>query len=293
MTLDPNAAARAGAGETAGRPLAIICGAGDFPVALASAAIEAGREPLLIGLVGSADRRIEAFAHLWLHLGEVGKFLAALRERGIEEIVVVGAIKRPELTDLRFDFGALKKLPSLTALFRGGDNNLLTGVARILEEEGLKLVGAAEVAPRLVAPDGALTDRTPSAEALADARLGGALIGALSPFDVGQAAVIANGRVLAIEAAEGTDAMLARVADMRASGRLGLKGRAGVLVKAPKRDQDMRLDMPAVGPLTIDGARRAELQGIALAACRVLLIGREACARAAQEAGLFLHGMEL
>ena len=108
---------------------------------------------------------------------------------------------------------------------------------------------------------------------------GAGLIAALSPFDAGQAVVVANGRVLAVEAAEGTDSMLARIADLRAARRLRLKGRAGVLVKAPKRDQDMRLDMPAVGLKTIEGAKRAELEGIALAAGRVLIADRAAFAQ--------------
>ncbi len=275
------------------RPLAIICGGGDFPIIAARAAQDAGRSPFLVGLVGSADARIEAFPHLWLHLGEVGKFFGALRERAIVEVAAIGAIKRPELSDIRFDLGAVRRLPALTALFAGGDNRLLAGVAKLLEKEGLKLVGVHEVAPQLSAPEGVLTRRSPSADALGDARFGAELIAALSPFDVGQAVVVAGGRILAIEAAEGTDAMLGRVADMRTTGRLNRKGRAGVLVKAPKQGQEMRLDMPAVGLKTIEAAIRAEMEGVVLAAGRVLLIDREACVRAAEEASLFLFGMTL
>jgi UDP-2,3-diacylglucosamine hydrolase len=277
----------------ANRPLAIICGGGDFPIVLAQAAADAGRAPFLIGLVGSADARIETFDHLWLHLGEVGKFLDALRRRNIADVAAVGAIKRPGFADIRFDLGAVKRLPALTALFGGGDNRLLAGVAKLMEKEGLKLCAVHEVAPQLLAPEGALTRRAPSAEALSDARLAAAMIAALSPFDVGQAAVVARGRVLAIEAAEGTDAMLARIAELRASGRLSLRGRAGVLVKAPKRDQDMRLDLPAVGVKTIEGAQRAELEGVALAAGRVLIADRESFVRAADAAGLFVFGLEI
>jgi DUF1009 family protein len=281
-------------GAAAGGPLAIICGGGDFPVALARAVVEAGRTPFLIGLVGSADARIETFPHIWLRLGEVGKFLGALHERKIVEIAAVGAIKRPELSDFRVDFGAVKRLPALTALFGGGgDNRLLAGVAKMLEKEGLTLLGVHEVAPQLLAPEGLLTRRAPSSQVLSDARLGSAAIAALSPFDVGQAVIVAKGRILAIEAAEGTDAMLARFAEMRASGRVSLKGRAGVLVKAPKRGQEMRLDMPAIGLKTIQAAERAEMEGVVLAAGQVLLIDRDACARAADAASIFLYGMAL
>jgi hypothetical protein len=128
---------------------------------------------------------------------------------------------------------------------------------------------------------------------LRDAHFGAELIAAMSPFDVGQAVVVAKGRILAIEAAEGTDAMLMRIADMRAIGRLSRKGRAGVLVKAPKQGQEMRLDMPAVGLKTIEAAAGAEMEGLVLAAGRVLLIDREACVRAADEGSLFLYGMTL
>ena len=124
----------------------------------------------------------------------------------------------------------------------------------------------------------------------ADIAFGAALLGALSPFDVGQGAVVANAHVLAVEAAEGTDAMLARVAQMRASGRLRLKGRAGVFVKAAKRGQDMRLDLPAVGLPTIAAAASAELSGLAIAAGEVLIAERAAFASAAEAAGLFVVG---
>jgi len=292
VSLAPDASPPDDAGEAQARPLAILCGGGDFPMQVAKAVIQRGRNPVMVGIVGAADERIEAFPHFWIHLGELGKLFGALKQRGVAEIAIVGAVARPELADLRLDWGALKRLASLASLFRGGDNHLLSGVARLFESEGVRVVGVHQIAPQLLASAGALGARRPSDQARADAARGGALIGALSPFDVGQAAVVANGRVLAIEAAEGTDAMLARIADLRASRRLRLRGRAGVLVKAPKRDQDMRLDMPAVGLKTIEGARRAELEGIALAAGRVLIADRELFARAADEAGLFVFGLE-
>ena len=147
-----------------------------------------------------------------------------------------------------------------------GTATLLAGKTTEIESEGVRVVGVQQIAPQLLprparwAPDARPIRRWPT-------RRGAARSSArLSPFDVGQATVVANGRVLAIEAAEGTDAMLARIAELRASRRMGLRGRAGVLVKAPKREQDMRLDLPAVGAKTIEAASRAELEGLALAA---------------------------
>jgi DUF1009 family protein len=272
------------------RPLAILCGGGEFPLEVARAARASGREPFLVGVVGSSDPAIEAFPHVWAHMGQIGKILSALKERAIADIAFVGAITRPEFAELRFDWGALKRAPELAQLFRGGDNRLLVGVAGIFEREGLRVVGAHEIAPQLLAPMGAIGVRAASSEAEADARVGAALLAALSPFDAGQGVVVAGGRVIAIEGAEGTDAMLARVAELRASRRLRFQGPAGVFVKAPKRDQDLRLDMPTVGPKTIEAARSAQLRGVALAAGRVLIADRQALSRAADEAGLFVVG---
>ena len=274
-------------------PLAILCGGGDFPLRVAEAARRAGRNPLMIGIVGSADKRIEVFTHFWVHMGQVGKLFAGLKQHSIADIVIVGAMTRPEIGDLRLDWGALKRAPGMAPFFRGGDNRLLVGLARMFENEGLRIVGAHEIAPDLLAPAGVWGGREIPAQARADAEKGAALIAALSPFDAGQGVVVANGRVIAIEAAEGTDAMLARVAELRAARRLRFRGRVGVLVKAPKANQDLRLDMPAVGLGTVEAARRAELEGVALAAGRVLIADREEMLREAARAGMFVMGMTL
>ena len=271
-------------------PLAILAGGGAFPLEVAGEARRAGREPFLVGIVGATDAAIEAYPHVWVRMGEVGKLFAALKERAITEMVIIGAMTRPELAELRLDWGAVRRAAGLAQLFRRGDNGLLAGLAAIIEREGVRVVGAHEIAPCLLAAFGPIGARAPSEEDETDIALGASLLGALSTFDAGQGAVVAAGRVLAIEAAEGTDAMLARVAEMRAEGRLRLAGLAGVLVKAPKRGQDLRLDMPAVGPKTIEGAVNAQLRGVAIAAGRVLVLERAVCARRADAAGLFVAG---
>jgi UDP-2,3-diacylglucosamine hydrolase len=271
-------------------PLAILAGGGAFPLEVAGEARRAGRDPFLIGVVGATDSAIEAYPHVWVRMGEVGKLFAALKERAIAEMVIIGAMTRPDFADLRLDWGAVKRAAGLAQLFRRGDNGLLAGLAAIIEREGVRVVGAHEVAPRLLAPFGPIGARAPSEEDETDIAYGARLLGALSAFDAGQGAIVAAGRVLAIEAAEGTDAMLARVAEMRANGRLRLSGVAGVLVKAPKRGQDLRLDMPAVGPKTIEGAVKAQLRGVAIAAGRVLVLERALCACQADAAGLFVAG---
>jgi DUF1009 family protein len=279
----------AGSARGSASPLAILCGAGAFPLEVAADAAGAGRKPFLIGVIGSSDAGIEAYPHVWVRMGEVGKLFAALKERAVREMVIVGAMTRPEFADLRLDWGAVKRAAELAQLFRRGDNGLLVGLAAIFEREGVRIVGAHEVAPRLVAPVGPFGAHRQSPEDEADIALGAKLLGALSRFDAGQAAVVSGSRVLAIEAAEGTDAMLARVSDLRASGRLRDRT-SGVLVKAPKQGQDLRLDMPAIGPATIEGAAKAKLRGVAIAAGCVLVAERERCAREADAAGLFVCG---
>jgi len=283
----------ANGGRSAGAlspPLAILCGAGAFPLEVAAELSRVGRSPFCIGVVGTTDSAIEAYPHVWVRVGEVGKLFAALRARAIAEMVIIGAMARPEFGDLRLDWGAVKRAAELAQLLRRGDNGLLVGLAAIFEREGIRVVGAHEVAPVLLASVGPLGARAASPEDETDIAFGARLLNALSGFDAGQGAVVAAGRVLAIEAAEGTDALLARVAEMRANGRLRLAGPAGVLVKAPKRGQDLRLDMPAIGLKTIENAAKARLRGVAVAAGRVLIVERERSAREADAAGLFVAG---
>jgi UDP-2,3-diacylglucosamine hydrolase len=279
-----------GDGGALSPPLAILCGAGALPLEVAKEVSDRGRTPFLVGLVGATDAAIESYPHVWVRMGEVGRLFACLRERAIAEMVLIGGMVRPEFAELRLDWGAVKRAAELARLFRRGDNGLLVGLAKIFEREGIRIVGAHEAAPGLVAPAGPFGARKPSPDDEADIAFGARLLDALSSFDAGQGAVVAAGRVLAIEAAEGTDAMLKRVAEMRATGRLRFTGPAGVLVKAPKRMQDLRLDMPAIGPSTIENAAKAELRGAALAAGRVLIVDRPRAVREADAAGLFVAG---
>jgi DUF1009 family protein len=280
------------AGPEAAPVVAIVCGGGGFPLAVARAAQASGRRVVMLALRGVADPGVEMFPHEWVKLGEVGRFFRILAEREAKELCLVGAFTRPELSELSLDFGAIKRLPDIARMLRGGDDHGLRALAAFFEGEGYALRGVHEIAPDLLTPAGVLGRRKPSAAALDDARWGLACCAALSPFDVGQAAVVVNGRIVAVEAAEGTDAMLERVARLRAQGRLRLKGAAGVLVKAPKRGQDLRLDLPAAGVDTIQRAAAAGLEGVALAAGQTLTLDRDIMIARADAAGLFLMGME-
>src|SRR5262245_16846572 len=193
-------------------PLAIICGGGSLPFAVAEAAHRQGRRVVLLALRGVADERLVAgFPHHWTSLGRLGRNFRLLRAEGCRDLVFIGSVTRPTLWQARFDLFSLRLLPRLIPMFRHGDNGLLSGLGAIVEEQGFRLLGAHEVARELLMRQGAIGSREPGEGDWSDIKRALALLQATGPFDVGQAAVVSDNRVLAIEAAEGTDHMLVRL----------------------------------------------------------------------------------
>ena len=280
----------ADAGQT-GASVAIICGGGGFPIAVADAATRRGRRVVLFPIRGWADpAMVTRFPHYWLSLGQLGGALRRAHREGCREIVFIGNVIRPSIWGLRFDWTSLRLLPRVIKLFRGGDNHLLSSLGEIVEGFGLRIVGAHEVAPEILVPAGTLGRHQPSPRDIGDIACGFSLLAAMGAYDVGQAAVVADQRVLAIEAAEGTDQMLARVAKMRAERRISLPAKAGVLVKAPKPGQDRRYDLPSIGTRTVEAAIEAGVAGIAVEAAGAITIDLQNLIQAADHAGLFLVG---
>jgi DUF1009 family protein len=272
-------------------PLGIVCGGGEFPVAVADAVARTGRPVVLIGFYGFASHAIERFPHEWTHFGAFGRLVALMRKHKVRDIVAVGSVHRPHLRDFRLDWTTLRLLPRLARLYRGGDDHLLSGVAGIVNDYGFRMVSVADIAPGMTVPEGVLGRHRPSDDDEVDIRFGHALLRALGPFDVGQAAAVSGKRVLAVEAAEGTAGMMARLAEMRVSGKLRLEDRAGILVKAPKPGQDRRIDLPAVGIETVSQAVKAGLRGIAVEAGGTIVPDLAAMVAAADKAGIFLVGV--
>jgi DUF1009 family protein len=276
--------------EKAGGPLGIICGGGSIPLAVANAVEARGRPVMLFPLHGFADKAVERFPHQWVHLGAVGRLLSGLRKAGCRDVVLIGSLVRPRPWHVRFDLTTVFVLAKLVPHFRGGDDRLLKAVAAMFEERGFRLLGAHEVAPEILMNDGVAGRVQPDVSAKADIEVGRKLLQAIGPYDVGQAVAVANRHVVAVEAAEGTAGMLARVAEMRGNGRLKLSARTGVLVKAPKPGQDRRVDLPAIGPDTVAQAKAAGLAGIAVEAGSTVVADASALIRAADKAGLFVLG---
>jgi DUF1009 family protein len=275
-----------------GNGLAIICGGGTLPVALADAARLRGRRVVLFPLRPWADpQRLAGYPQHWCWIGQWKRFMRLAAAEGCSDVTFIGTVTRPSLWKVRPDFLALRLMPQIARLYRGGDDHLQSGLGRMLERLGLRLVGPAEIAPELLVPQGVLSGRAPSARDQADIARGLALLNAISPFDVGQAVVVANNHVLAVEGPENTDQTLLRVAELRRTGRIQSSLGSGVLVKGPKLGQDRRLDLPAIGPPTVEAVAAAGLGGIAVVAGSTLVAEPGRLAAAADRAGIFVVGV--
>jgi UDP-2,3-diacylglucosamine hydrolase len=273
-------------------PLAIICGGGSFPGAVAAAVASRGRRPVMFGLKGWADAAvIECYTHHWIAIGQAGRFFRLARAENCREVLFIGAMLRPPITQVRLDWPTIRLMPHLVRCFRGGDDKLLSGVAAVAESGGLRVVGVKEVAPEVFVPEGVLGRYQPSERDKSDIARALAAIAALGPFDVGQAAIVANNNILAVEAAEGTDNMLARIAELRRLGRVTSAPGIGVLVKAPKPGQDRRFDLPSIGPRTIENVARAGLAGLAVTAGSTMIAEPDQVTAAADREKIFMVGV--
>lgn len=266
------------------RRLGIVAGAGALPRLLFEHAATVGEPPCVIGFEGIA-LPWEPPGTPHVPFEKPGRIFRALRQAGCDRVVLAGSMRRPKLNPWRFDWKfwtlAWKLLPAM----KGGDDGTLRAVAAMFEGEGLTLMAAHEVRDDLLIREGVLTRARPTGRDRKDAERAAGIVAALGGQDVGQGAVVAGGLCLAVETIQGTDAMLAYVAETGDA----FRGKAkGVFYKAPKPGQDRRMDLPAIGPDTVAAAARAGLAGIAVEAGGVLILDREATVAAADDAGLFI-----
>ena len=273
-------------------PVGLIAAGGVMPFAVADSLTARGINPVLFALKGACDPvRVARFRHHWISAGQVGRAVKLFRAENCRDLVFIGTLVRPALSEIRLDWRTLRVIGRLLAAFRGGDDHLLSGIGRILEQDGFRMVGIKDVAPDLLMPEGCLTLKSPDENAAADIAKGRDVLRALSPFDIGQATVVIDGHVIGVEDIEGTDGLLARVARLRAEGRIRARAARGVLVKAPKSGQDLRFDLPTMGPRTIEGAAAAQLAGIAIVSGNTIVVEPQAMIEAADAAGLFVTGL--
>ncbi|WP_460450969.1 LpxI family protein [Alsobacter sp. SYSU BS001988] len=272
------------------RPVAIVAGGGAFPAEVARAARQAGRPVRVIGLRGFSPRSVDGERVPLVDMLDPSRLLSLLKEIGPDCVVLAGSVTRPGPSAIASVYSAFRNREELARVLSSGDDRLLRGAVALVEDAGFRVVGAQEIAPSLLAPEGVLTAAVPESGHLRDIELAFELLAATGRFDIGQGVVVSGGRVLAVEGPEGTDAMLDRVAGLVRSRRVRLDGQGGVLVKRPKPEQDLRVDMPAIGPRTIARLSKAALSGVAVAAGGVVIVDRDSVVRAADKAGLFVAG---
>ncbi|MBP0465512.1 UDP-2,3-diacylglucosamine diphosphatase LpxI [Roseomonas sp. PWR1] len=264
-------------------PLGIIAGGGGLPVRVAEAVAAAGRPVVVAVLDGHGDAAaFAAHASRSFRWGMAATMLEWLKGHGVRQVVLAGTVARPSLLSLRPDAAGMKLLARIGKAAFSGDDSILRAAMKVLAEDGFEVVGAHQVLAGLLPPAALLAGPAPDDLARADIARGLAVCRALGAVDVGQGCVVQQGLVLAVEAIEGTDAMLAR------AGTLGREGPGGVLVKALKPGQSKLADLPTVGPRTVENAAAAGLRGLAFEAGATILLEREATIARAEAAGIFL-----
>jgi len=267
--------------------LGIIAGGGTLPAQLVAAAKRQGRDCFVIAIKDSADPAgLDGVEHVWLRMGEAGRAFALLHAQSVGEIVMAGPVRRPTLMDLRPDWRTARFFARI-GLKALGDDGLLRAVIGEIEGEGFRVVAAHDILGDVLAPEGVWGRLAPDAQAGSDIARAVEVAQGLGRLDVGQAVVVQQGIVLGVEAVEGTDALLSRVAGLRRDGP------GGVLVKLCKPGQDRRVDLPTIGTETVKLAASAGLRGIAVEAGAALVVDLDAVVGAADASGLFVAGIVL
>ena len=274
------------------RKLALIAGGGMLPVSLARHCEATGRNLFVVRLRGLSEPDLAAFPGADVGLAELGRAIRLMRDAACESVCLAGNVARPDFRQLKPDLRGLAALPGAIAAARRGDDGLLSFLVCEFEKEGFVVEGADEVAGNLTLRAGVLGRCSPRPEHLTDIARAMSAARAVGALDAGQAAVSCDGLILALEAQEGTDAMLDRVADLPKEIRGDRENRRGVLAKVCKPGQETRVDLPTIGPRTVRGASDAGLAGIVGEASRILVLERDEVAALADILGLFVAGVE-
>ncbi|MES2035227.1 MAG: UDP-2,3-diacylglucosamine diphosphatase LpxI [Pseudomonadota bacterium] len=274
------------------RKLGLIAGGGGLPAEIAQRCEAAGRPYFVIRLKGFADEGTLGHPSADIGLAELGKCFKALKAERCEVICFAGTVARPDFAKLVPDVRGLAALPGVIAAARHGDDALLRRLLEEFRKEGFEIEGAHEAAGSMTLPLGLLGKYGPSAEHVADMERALTVARAIGRLDVGQGAVVCNGLVLAVEAQEGTDMMLRRVRELPEALRGRPEHLRGVLAKAPKPIQEVRVDLPTIGVATVRGAAQAGLAGIVGEMGRLLIVDRQETVAMADDLGLFIIGVE-
>ncbi len=271
--------------------MGLIAGGGRLPLEIAERRMAAGEGVFVLRLRGSADAALRAYPGADVGLAELGGMIRALKQAGATSVCLAGKVARPDFRALKPDLRGLRALPAAIQAAGKGDDALLRFLVAEFEGEGFTVVGAQEAASGLTLAEGALGAVELAERHLADALAAAAVARAIGRLDAGQAAVVCDGLVLALEAQEGTDLLLERVAGLPAAIRGSPTARRGVLAKLPKPIQDGRTDLPTIGLGTVEKAAAAGLAGIVGEADQLLVLDRRAVIEAADRHGIFIAGL--
>jgi UDP-2,3-diacylglucosamine hydrolase len=261
--------------------LGIIAGQGQLPGLVAHGS---SRDSIFVVLKGVEPDLPAGASVINAAFERLGEMFSAMKSAGIEQVVFCGGMARPDLDPARLDAFTSEAMPKLMAGFARGDDFLLRVIIELFESEGFSIIGAHELVADLTLSPGCFSITKPSDSELADARRGMEILNVISPLDLGQGCAVASGLCLGMETLQGTDALL----DFVGKTAPHLRRSAGVFVKAPKNNQDLRIDMPTIGPETVAAVQRAGLAGIVVSANKVMVVEREATVDAINAAGLFL-----
>ncbi len=273
-------------------PLGIIAGLGDLPVAIAENATETGQGAYVLRLKGFDNPTLAQFPGDLVGIGEVGGILKRLKSAGCVDVVFAGIVKRPDFGNLKLDVKGVSLLPKVLSAAKKGDDALLRVLVTEFEKQGFNVLGSHEVHRQLLAPEGVIAGRHPNEDELIDIEHAARVVTATGTLDIGQGAVVCDGLVLAVEAQEGTDAMLDRCRTLPEEIRGTETNRKGVLLKRPKPVQELRIDLPTTGVSTVEKVAAAGLAGLAVEAGGALLLNRPRMIERAEELGIFIYGFD-
>lgn len=268
------------------KKLGIIAGGGTLPQILINFCQDTKRDFFVLAIENNADKAIfnPLIPHKWIRIGQAGTGFKLFHDQNVEEVIMIGTIKRPSLSDLVPDlrtaaFFAKIGLKSL------GDDGILRALIKEIESENMRVVGIHEVLPQLLVKDGLLTKTKPDKQALADIARGVEVALSLGRLDVGQSVIVQQGLVLGVEGIEGTDELIKRCANYKR------KGDGAVLVKLRKPQQDMRIDLPTIGTKTVEQAHNAGMKGIAVHSGNALIVDEKQVVDLADKYGIFIKGI--
>ncbi len=267
--------------------LCIIAGGGSLPQQLITHCTNTGREVFVIAIEGNADKNINlnGIDHIWIKIGQAGSGFAKLKEKKINELVMIGTIKRPTIKDLVPDLKTAKFFAKI-ALKSLGDDGILRALINEFKQDGIRVIGIQDVMPDILIKSGVLGKHKPNKQSLADIKRALEVATQLGKLDVGQAVIVQEGLVLGVEGIEGTGELIKRCAEYKR------KGQDGVLLKLRKPQQDLRVDLPTIGPKTIEDAHKYGLKGVCLHAGNGLIVDEKETINLANKYKIFLMGID-